>query len=66
MHVLGLIRSGGLAGTNRPDRFVGNHSFCQRANTLEVNYGVQLTRDHLFGNPLLAFFQQLANTQDRH
>ena len=63
--LLSLLRAGGAASTDGPDRLVGDHGRIEAGNAVMGQYGLQLARDDRLGLAGFTLFQALAHAQDR-
>ncbi len=66
MHLLRLLLGGGTAGTDGPDRLVGDHGLGETGRADQLQHRRQLAGDDRFSLPGLALFQGLAHAQHRH
>jgi hypothetical protein len=64
VHLLRLLGRGGLAGADRPDRFVRDDDLAD-AVAVDVDDGGQLALHHFLGLPGFALGQRLADADDR-
>ncbi len=66
MDRLGLLRSRGPAGADRPDRLVGEDGIAERPDARPGDHRIELARDHALGRAAVALGERLADAQDRH
>ncbi len=65
MHGLRLLRTGGAAGADGPDRLIRHHRPGEGIDPGQLQHRRQLRGDDLLGLPGLALLQRLTDTQDR-